>query len=89
MNRWRKLYEVKVKENPDLIRLINKQYEEERQRMEGQLEQINGVLDMYLTKERQKEIHERELEMARLQQEERERKVQEEERRAQEEERNS
>ena len=87
MNRWRKLYEVKVKENPDLIRLINKQYEEERQRMEGQLEQINGVLDMYLTKERQKKIHERELEMARLQQEERERKVQEEERRAQEEER--
>ena len=48
---WRKLYEVKVEENPDNLRLINQQYEEERQKMEEQLEQINGVLDVYLTKE--------------------------------------
>ena len=76
MIRWRKLYEAKVKEDPDNIRLINQQYEEERQKMEIQLEQINGVLDLYLTRERQKEIEEKELEMARLQQLEEERKAQ-------------
>ena len=84
MIRWRKLYEAKVKEDPENLRLINQQYEEERQKMEIQLEQINGVLDLYLTRERQKEIEEKELEMARLQQQEEERRAQENERKIQE-----
>ena len=79
MKRWRKLYEAKVKEDPDNIKLINQQYEEERQRMEIQLEEINGVLDLYLTRERQKEVEEKEFQMARLQQQEEERKAQEQE----------
>ena len=70
MIRWRKLYEVKVEADPNNLKLINQQYEKERQKMEEQLEQINGVLDMYLTKERQREIQEKELETARIQQEE-------------------
>ena len=52
--------------------------------MEIQLEEINGVMDLYLTRERQKEIEEREMEMARLQEQEEERKAQEEERKIQE-----
>ena len=84
MIRWRKLYEVKVEEDPDNLKLINQQYENERQKMEEQLEQINGVLDMYLTKERQREIQEKELETARIQQEEQQRRAQEEEKKIQE-----
>ena len=84
MIRWRKLYEVKVKEDPGNLKLINQQYEEEKQKMEIQLEEINGVMDLYLTKERQKEIEEKEIEMARLQEQEEERKAQEEERKIQE-----
>ena len=84
MIRWRKLYEVKVEEDPDNLKLINQQYEKERQKMEEQLEQINGVLDMYLTKERQREIQEKELETARIQQQEKQRRVQEEEKKIQE-----
>ena len=84
MIRWRKLYEVKVEEDPDNLKLINQQYEKERQKMEEQLEQINGVLDMYLTKERQREIQEKELETARIQQGEEQRRVQEEEKKIQE-----
>ena len=63
--------------------MVNQQYEEERQKMEEQLEQINGVLDMYLTKERKREIQEKELETERIQQEE-QRRVQEEEKKIQE-----
>ena len=76
--RWRKLYEAKVKEDPDHLKLINQQYEEERQKMEIQLEEINGVMDLYLTKERQKEVEEKEIEMAKIQEQEEERKALEE-----------
>ena len=51
--------------------------------MEEKLEHVNSVMDVYLTREREKEIRDRDLLLARQMQEEEEQRAQEEQRRAQ------
>ena len=83
LKRGRKLYEVKAKESPDIIDLLNQDYKEFRKEMEIKLEHVNSVLDAYVTREREKEIRERDALLAKQMQMEEEQRAQEEQRRAQ------
>ena len=83
LERGRKLYAIKAKESPDIIDLLNKDYREFRKEMEGKLEHVNSVLDAYVTREREKEIRDRDALLARQMQMEEEQRAQEEQRKAQ------
>ena len=85
LERGRRLYVAKVKDKPEIIDILNESYAEFKQDMELKLEHVNSVMDVYLTREREKEIRERDALLAKQMQMEEEQKAQEEQRRAQEE----
>ena len=83
LERGRRLYEVKVKERPEIVDILNKDFQEFKRDMEEKLEHVNSVMDVYLIREREKEIRDRDLLLARQMQEEEEQRAQEEQRKAQ------
>ena len=83
LERGRKLYAAKAKESPEIIDLLNKQYAEFKNETEEKLEHVNSALDVYITREREKEIRDRDALLARQMQLEEEQRAQEEQRRAQ------
>ena len=83
LERGRKFYVAKAKESPEVIDLLNKDYEGFKKETEEKLEHVNSVLDVYVTREREKEIRDRDALLAKQMQIEEEERALEEQRKAQ------
>ena len=85
LERGRRLYATKAKDKPEIIDILNESYGEFKSEMELKLEHVNSVMDVYLTREREKEIRDRDALLAKQMQIEEEQRTLEEQRRVQEE----
>ena len=83
LERGRKFYTAKAKETPEVIDLLNRDYEDFKRETEEKLEHVNSALDVYVTREREKEIRDRDALLAKQMQLEEEQRAQEQQRKAQ------